>query len=285
MKTRPPILLLVVACLLIAAAASIPAIRWLRTDTTFEFRLRDSVSGGWVWNASMRLQDRAMNGFFQSDAGLRLYRFRRLTPGTATLRISAPGYPDVSLPLTLRRGANRLDTPIDMRGLGILGLARFLVFEKMEGGDIVGELRPVGPTGAAIINHPCMDLWVGCRVSVQVKGGVPVLEETEANPERGSELFRGQVPWTWDPAPETQFRYSVRIPGARVQEDPSPYRVIDYLVVEPDPLKITRAELSDLMARVYAIADPARAAAALDAEKDRLSYFTDSSWNVKARQE
>ena len=96
---------------------------------------------------------------------------------------------------------------------------------------------------------------------------------------------RGQVSWAWDPAPETQFRYSVRIPVARVREDPSPYRVIDYLIVEPDPRKITRAELSELMARVYAIGDPARAAAALDAEKDRLRYFTDTSWNVKARQE
>ena len=285
MKTRLRIVLLVAACLLIAAAASIPVIRWLRMDTTFEFRLRDSVSGRWVWNASLRLQGRAMNGFFQSDAGLRLYRFRHLTPGLSTLRISAPGYPDMRLPLTLRRGANRLDAPIDMKGLGIPGLAGFLVFEKMEGGDIVGELRPVGSTGAAIINHPCMDLWVGCRVSVEVKGGVPVLEETDAGPARGKELFRGQVPWTWDPAPETQFRYSVRIPEARVQEDPSAYRVIDYLIVEPDPLKITRAELSDLMARVYAIADPARAAAALDAEKGRLRYFTDTSWNVKARQE
>ena len=284
MKTRTRIVLLVAACALIAAAAAVLAILWLRTDTTFEFRLRDSVSGGWVWNASLRLQDRAMNAFFQSDTGLRLYRFRHLTPGTATLRISAPSYTDVSIPLTLRRGANRLDTPIDMKGLGIAGLAGFLVFEKMEERDIVGELRPVGATGAAIINHPCMDLWVGCRVSVEVKGGMPVLEETDAGPARGRELFRGQVPWTWDPAPETQFRYSVRIPGARMQEDPSPYRVIDYLIVEPDPRKITRAELSELMARVYAIGDPARAAAALDAEKDRLRYFTDTSWNVKARQ-
>jgi hypothetical protein len=118
-----------------------------------------------------------------------------------------------------------------------------------------------------------------------VKGGVPVLQETEADPARGRELFRGQVPWTWDPAPETQFRYSIRIPVASVREDPSPYRVIDYLIVEPDPLKISSAEISDLMTRVYAIADPAALAAALDAEKGRLRYFTDTTWNVKARQE
>ncbi len=130
-----------------------------------------------------------------------------------------------------------------------------------------------------------MDLWIGCRVSVQVKDGVPVSGETEEGAARGEELFRGQIPWTWDPAPETQFRYSARIPLAKIREHPSAYRVIDYLIVEPDPLAITRAELDDLMARVYAMSDPAAVAAALDAEKGRLRYFLDTSWNVKARQE
>ena len=31
--------------------------------------------------------------------------------------------------------------------------------------------------------------------------------------------------------------------------------------------------------------DPAAVSAALDAEKDRLRWFTDTSWNVKAAQE
>jgi hypothetical protein len=68
-----------------------------------------------------------------------------------------------------------------------------------------------------------------------------------------------------------------------VQQDSSLYRVIDYLIVEPNPLTITRAELGPLMDRVFAMEDPARIAAALDAEKDRLRYFVDTSWNVKAR--
>jgi hypothetical protein len=233
----------------------------------------------------MRMQARAAAGFYQSDAGLRPYRFRHLIPGNATLLISAPGYQEVSLPLRLRRGANRLNAPIDMIGLGIPDLAKFFIFEKLDAGNIVGELRPVNTSGAAVVNHPCMDLWIGCRVSVQMRNGAPVREETKAGSERGEELFRGEVPWKWDPAPEKQFRYSVRIPGARMREDPSLFRVIDYLIVVPDPLKITRAELGDLMSRVYALADVSRIAAALDAERGRVRYFIDVSWNVKAREE
>jgi hypothetical protein len=130
-----------------------------------------------------------------------------------------------------------------------------------------------------------MDLWIGCRVSVQMKGGVPAREQSDEGGERGEELFRGQVSWTWDPAPETQFRYSARIPLAKVREHPSAYRVIDYLIVEPNPLAITRDELADLMTRVYAMDDPAAVAAALDAEKGRLRWFLDTSWNVKAREQ
>jgi hypothetical protein len=46
-----------------------------------------------------------------------------------------------------------------------------------------------------------------------------------------------------------------------------------------------RAEMEQLMSRIYAMDDPTAVAAALDAEKGRLRYFIDTSWNVKARQE
>ncbi|HEY9593172.1 MAG TPA: hypothetical protein VHE79_01750, partial [Spirochaetia bacterium] len=113
--------------------------------------------------------------------------------------------------------------------------------------------------------------------------GIPVVEETDTGSARGRELFRGQVAWSWDPAPETQFRYTARIPGDRIADDSSLYRVIDYLIVEPDPLKITHDELADLMTRVWSLRDPAAVTAALDAERDRVRYFVDVSWNVRAR--
>ena len=285
MTKRTRIALLAAAAAVLACAGAAIAIVALRVETTFEFQIRDSVSGRWVWDAVMRIQDREIFGFYQSDAGLLTYRFSRLKPGNATLQVAAQGYAPVSLPVSLRRGANRQEKPIDMLGLEIPGLTKFFIFESLDGSDIVAQLRPVGTSGSAVLNHPCMDLWIGCRVSVQVKNGVPVREEVEEGSGRGAELFRGEIPWTWDPAPEGTFRYSARIPGAKIKEDPSGFRVVDYLIVIGDPRKIPKKDLRELMARVYSVDDTGAVAAALDAEKGRLRYFLDTSWNVKARQE
>jgi hypothetical protein len=285
MKRSTRIALLVAACLVAAAAIAVIAARGLGADTTLEFRVRDAVSGRWVWDMAVRLQNRTIIGYYQSDTGPVTWRFTRLRPGPARLTVDAHGYQAASIPVTLRRGANRLEKPVEMVGLGIPDLQKFYIFESRDGADLLAEIRPVNSQQTAILNHPCMDLWIGCRVSVQMKGGVPAREESEEGGERGEELFRGQVPWTWDPAPETQFRYSARIPLAKVREHPSAYRVIDYLIVEPNPLAITRGELADLMTRVYAMDDPAAVAAALDAEKGRLRWFLDTSWNVKAREQ
>ncbi len=285
MKRRTRIAVIVIATLVAVCAGAVLAALWLGTDTTFEFKIRDSVSGKWVWDAAMRLQGRTIIGYYQSDAAPIAYRFTRLTPGKATLEIAADSYQPVSIPLTLKRGANRLEKPIDMIGLAIPDLTRFYVFESWSAGDIVTQLRPVNSAGTAVLNHPCIDLWIGCRISVQMKNGAPAREEAETGSSRGTELFRGRISWKWDPAPETQFRYSASVPGAQIKTDASDYRVIDYLIVVPNPLAISRAELEQLMARVYAMKDPSSVAAALDAEKGRLAYFIDTTWNMKARQE
>ena len=284
MKRQTLIALCAVAAVIVLVAALITLLA-LRKDTTLELRIRDSVSGRWVWDATMKLQNREIRGYFQSDAGTIPYRFTRLAPGKWTLEISAPAYQAVRIPVSLARGANRIEEPVDMVGLEIPDLVKFFIFEKLDGGDFVAELRPVGSNGQAILNHPCMDLWIGCRVAVQIKNGVPVQEEVEEGSARGEELFRGAIPWQWNAAPEALFRYSARIAGAKLKEHPSSYRVIDYLIVVPDPLKISRKELDDLMTRMYALDDPHAVASALDAEKGRLRYFIDTSWNVKARQE
>jgi hypothetical protein len=278
MKTRT--LLLSGAGLLVAVILALLLAGWLRRDTTMELQVRDSVSGRWVWNASLSLQNRLIAAFYQSDNGLQTFHFTHLQPGPSTLDVTAPGYEPIQVPVLVKRGTNRLAAPLTMVSLGIPDLAEFFVFEKIDSGDIVGELRPVSTTGGALINHPCVDLWVGCQVSVQLKGGVPVREETPSGSTRGTELYRGEVPWTWDPSPEKQFRYSVRIPGPQIKRDPSPFRVIDYLIVEPDPRRISRQQLGELMARIYPLRDPARITAELDKEKGRLRYFIDTSWNV-----
>lgn len=285
MKRRTRIAIIVIAALVVACAGTVLAVLWLRADTTLEFQVRDAVSGKWVWDAAMKLQGRTIVGYYQSDAAPLTYRFTRLTPGKATLEITADSYQSVSLPVALKRGVNRLAKPIDMIGLGIPDLQRFYLFESWDAGDIAAELRPVSSAGSAVLNHPCIDLWIGCRVSVQMKDGVPAREESEKGAARGEELFRGRIRWSWDPAPETQFRYTARIPGGQIKAEPSDYRVIDYLIVAPDPLAIGRAELEQLMSQVYAMNDPIAVAAALDKEKGRLAYFIDTTWNMKARQE
>jgi hypothetical protein len=288
----------------ILAAILVPL---LTRDAVLELRVRDAVSRRWVWDLTMKLQDRELRSFYQSDTGLRVFRFTHLRPGKSTLQVSAPGYQPLSVPVILRRGINRMATPLDMVGREIPGLGGFLMFETLDGNDIAVQVRPVEKGGRAILNHPCLDIWVGCRVFVQMTRGAPaatvrtvpasaserlpfdrysaprgIQAATEAASgwTRGAQLFRGRIPWTWDPSPEATFRYSARIPGARVKQDPSGLRIIDYLVVVPDPLKITPGELSALMTRVETIDDPAALGTALDAEKERLRWFTDTSWNV-----
>jgi hypothetical protein len=290
MNRRTRILLGISAVVLLAAAAAILGARLTR-DTVLELRVRDAVSHRWVWDLTLRMQDRELRGFYQSDTALRTFRFTHLRPGPATLQLSAPGYQALSVPVMLRRGNNRLAAPVDMAGREIPGLGGFLMFETLDGNDIVVQVRPVEKDGAPILNHPCIDLWVSCRVFAQLPtsavggGGGPAPGRPNATADRGRELFRGRIPWTWDPSPEATFRYSARISGARMKDDPSGLRIIDYLVVVPDPTKITRSELDALMARVETRDDPAAVGAALDEEKDRLRWFTDTSLNVKVTQE
>jgi hypothetical protein len=283
MNGRTRILLGACTVVFLGVLAAVLAVLFTR-DAVLELRVRDAVSSRWVWEVTMKLQDREARGFYQSDSGLRLFRFTHLKPGASTLEISAPSYQALTIPVTLRRGINRLPGPVDLVGKEIPGLGGFLMFENLDGNDVVVQLRPVQKSGAAILNHPCLDLWVGCRVFVQMANGVPARDDAATGWTRGAELFRGQIPWTWDPAPEATFRYSARMAGARMKGDPSGLRIIDYLVVVPDPLRITKGELDALMTRLES-GDPAAMSAALDAEGDRLRYFTDTSWNVKVTPE
>jgi hypothetical protein len=250
-------------------------------DTTLEITVRDAVSKNWVWNATLKLQNRVIRSYYQSDAGPVPYRFRELRPGEATLEISAPSYIPVSLPLTLKRGKNVLDDPLEMTGYEIPNLDHFVIFESFEGDDIVSEIRPVGKDGRAVLNHPSVDLWIGCLVSTQVKEGLYVQAPTESGSFRGEALFQGQIEYAFDPLPETTFRYSSRIPGARLAPSPAPYLVIDYLIIVPDARKIGREEIDALLSGAGGLDDPEALAALLDKEKERLSYYLDTSWNVE----
>jgi len=279
MKLRVPLIAILVPSALAATALGV-FLATVSFDTTLEFAFEDSVSGGWVWGAVARLQDRALIGFYQSDTGPVPYTFTHLKPGDAALTIEARGYEPVSVPVTLKRGSNRLSAPIRMVGYEIPSLVGFAIFEMRSGADIVCELRPIGEDGKAVVNHPCLDVWIGCRVTTQLRNGIPIKEPVDTGSSRGQELFSGKIGWTWDPLPQTVFRYTARIPGARIAANDAPYRVIDYLVVVPDPRAIEPGELDALMGAAPPLADPDALRAYLEKEKGRLRYFFDTSWNV-----
>jgi hypothetical protein len=255
-------------------------------DTTLEFVVRDAVSKAWVYDASFRLEGRLIRSHFQSDQGPEPQRFTRLKPGRATLEISAPSYQPVSRELTLKRGANRLEEPIEVVGLELPELKGFIMFEDLAGSDVQVGIRPVSNAGPAVLNHPCLDLWVGARLTVQLKNGLPVQEETEVGSTRGEELFRGRLEWKFDPYPETVFRYSALIPGAKIKPSKAPYRVVDYLVVLPRPAAASKQELEAIMEKAWSL-KPEEVEAYLrpyqEQGKLRVEVFT--SWNVKGATE
>jgi hypothetical protein len=120
-------------------------------------------------------------------------------------------------------------------------------------------------------------------VFVQMKNGAPARDAGRQGAARGQELFRGVLGWTWDPAPSTNFRYRAQIPMSALREHPSPFRVIDYLIIVADPRKIDSRQLDELEARVKTLSDPAAISAVLDSEKERLAYYDWTSWDVRVR--
>jgi hypothetical protein len=281
-KALVPLLIVVV----LAVVAVVVYLAMNPVDTTLEFVVRDAVSKAWAYDASSRLEGRLIRSYFQSDQGAVPQRFTHLRSGRATLQLSAPAYQPASRELTLKRGANLLPEPIDLVGLEIPDLASFIMFEDLVGSDVHVEIRPVSKAGPAVLNHPCLDLWIGARMTVQMKNGLPVQEETEAGSVRGEELFRGRIDWKFDPYPETIFRYSAVIPGAKIKPSKAPYRVVDYLVVLPHPLAITQQELEAVMEKAWS-PRPEEVQAYLrpyeEQGKIRVEVFT--SWNVKGATE
>ncbi len=281
MKWKKAVIPLAVVVVLAAVAVAVYA-AMNPVQTTLEFLARDAVSKAWVYDATFRLEGREIRSYFQSDQGAVPQRFTHLKPGKATLELSAPDYQSVSRELVLKRGRNRLSEPIDMVGLEIPNLKSFIMFEDLAGKDIQVQIRPVSTAGPAVVNHPCIDLWIGARVTVQMKGGLPVQAETEQGSVRGEELFRGKIDWKFDPYPETVFRYSALIPGAKIKPTTAPYWVVDYLVVLPNPLAIGKEELESIMDNAMKLKpDAVEAYLKPYAEQKKLRVEVFTSWNVK----
>jgi hypothetical protein len=250
-------------------------------DTRLIFQVQDAVSNAFVWDATVTLQNREMRLFYQSDRGPVPLVFDHLTPGTATLAVSAPDYIGQELTVRLHPGTNRLPAPIALIGAEIPGLDRFSMFETATDPVISVEIRPIDAAGKAIIDHPCMNLWIGARVSQEVVGDVPVSAQVDSGARRGRTIFVGKIPWTWDAAPSSDFRYHATIARSSLL-DATPYLVIDYLVIVPVPGRIDPGTIDAFMKVAPDLSKTEDLAAYLTAHGDGSdfhSYFS-TSWNV-----
>ncbi len=141
------------------------------------------------------------------------------------------------------------------------------------------ELNPLDASGNLIEVFPCIDLKVAVRVSIELKGGAAALAPSAGGAERGTKLFQGKVDWTWNPAPDAVYRYRAVVPG--ILPVPSPYVVVDYVVLVPDPRKISPREVDDLMNGLLQIDDPRLFSAYLGPYGDRVKMESGVLWNVR----
>jgi hypothetical protein len=279
MKRKTLIPLIVAAVIAVIAVAVF--LSHASFDNTVSFTVRDAVSKQWVWNATISMQDRLIKSYYQSDRGPITYTFTHLEKGESELSVSAPSYEDVTIPVEVGRGENTLEEPIELQGYEIPDLDHFIIFEEQAGNDIVLELHPVGTDGHAVVNHPCVNLWIGCMVSEQVKDGAYIQEPMKTGSERGKTLFQGKLDWEFDASPETVFRYTARIPGKAIQQSKAPYLAIDYIIIVPDSRKISYDEVDQLMSEAVQASKPQQILQKLEGEEDRFDYYFITNWNVK----
>lgn len=268
MPRRRRISLAIVISAVAAGAAPVALLFALPFETTLEFRIRDSVSGGAVWNATVTLRDRFLRTYYAG--GGELLKFTRLDPGQATLQVSAPDYQTLSVPVTLRRGRNRIDEPIDMIGLRIPDLSHFIFSEEFSGSNLHAAVWPISNRGPAVVNHPALDLWIGARISTQLSGA-----------KRGEALFAGEIEWSWDHSPDALPRYRARIPLDEIEDSGAVTFVIDYLLIVPDPLAIERDEVAAIVTAAWTKLDSAAALGPYLAQyADRFDFYVHTSWNL-----
>jgi hypothetical protein len=253
-----------------------------RFDTTLEFKISDKVSKAWVWNAEIKLENRFMKSYYQSDRGLIAYTFTHLKPGSSNIEIQAPSYENTTIPVKIGWGKNTIKTPIELTGYEIPGIAEVFVYKDRESDKLLLNPRAIDKDGKGIGRHPCLDMWFGIKISVQVKNGVMVREPVETGSERGEELFRGKLDWEWDSNPDTYYRYISSLDKSRVKKNNAPYNVYDYIVAFRDPRKISKQEMDEKLDKTIQMNDPVQVKQLLDGFGDKIIYFLISDWNQPA---
>ena len=169
-------------------------------------RLTDAVSGGWVWGARLEIQDRVTESYLQSDRGALPIGFTGLRSGPAALTVTAPGYRQEVIPVTLRRGAvQRLE--VALQGESIPGLADFSIRRDDSSPYIQGALVPLTKAGSPIRFHPAVDLWIGFTISQELYDGFPAAAPVQQGAVRGPVVDSGRLGWVWDSGIDASYRY------------------------------------------------------------------------------
>lgn len=270
----------VIAAIVIAGLVFFLVPTLFRTRLTFTFE--DAVSKSWVWDATATLQGREIRSYYQSSTGAVPMTFTHLKPGRATLVIKAPNYVSEKIPVNLHLGENVIPKPIAMVGYRIPGLTSFTMFETQEKSGLSVQMRPVDAAGHVITTLPCLNLWVGVIVRSELKGGRLAVGPIDSGAARGAVLYRGKIRWSWDSSPSQNFRYTATIPYSKLSSQTVPYLVVDYLVIVPDPRRISSTQIDAMMSNAPSLDSPQAVREFLDAKKgdNRFKYFYSTSWNV-----
>jgi hypothetical protein len=168
-----------------------------------------------------------------------------------------------------------------MVGYEIPDLDHFIIFEEPVGNSLLAELHPASKQGPAVVNHPCLELWIGCMVSEQVKDGSYTTAPVKSGSSRGNMLFKGKIDWEFDAKPETVFRYTATIPGNSFASSQAAYLVIDYIIIVPDPRKISAREVDELMMQAVENSNMEQILSSLQQEQGRLDFYHLTNWNVE----
>jgi len=226
------------------------------------------------------LQDRIIKAYYQKDGGLKTFRFTGLKPGDWKLRVSAPLYQPVEIPVTVKRGPNTLEEPVKLTGLEIPGLEKFIIFESVNNREITGELRPVAGNGEAITSHPCLDIVIFAVVSEQMKDGIFIQKPEQKGSYRGNILFQGELPRTWNRSFTAPFRYGYSLPLEGIEDTKAPYWVMDYLILVPDPVSLSPDAYKKIKEKISAAETLDRTMDLLKRYSGAVTYYFSTSWNV-----
>lgn len=235
--------------------------------TTLEMKVLDAVSKSWVYNTSIRCQNRVIRGFKSLS-----YTFKNIKTGRHVLSVSAPYYESKEIPVTIHHGKNTLQEPIELTGHIIPDLDSISIFEKKQNDDMFIDIRLIGKDGHAIVDHPCLPIRILTRISAQLADGEYDLYQEGMSLDRGKLLFFGEAGWIWNTGLTATYRYSASIPIRNIAVTPAPYWIVDYLILFPNPLSITPEQMESIVQRIYSFDETEKLTSYLAEIKDTVDY-------------